>query len=298
MAVITSRLGHRRWKPYSIALLGPSVLFVIAMMALPVGYTLFLSVHRWAGGLNDAPAFVGLDNYVAIIFDDPRFRAALVNTFLFAGTGVALQTVLGVGIALQLGRSFRGRSVVRTLMLFPMVATPVAVALIWRLLFQPDGLINQMLGTIGIRPAEWLSSPVLALVSLVIADTWQWTPLIAIIVLAGLMSLPRWPFEAAAVDGANRAQIFRFVTLPLLLPTIVVAVTLRAIDALKTFDLIVVLTGGGPGFATETVNLYAYRITFQYQQLGYSGALLITFLVVIGAITAILLSFRRRVELS
>jgi multiple sugar transport system permease protein len=291
------RVKLPRYRPYEVAFLAPAVIVVILLMAFPIGYTLFLSVHSWTGGLNQSPRFLGIDNYVNLL-GDLRFRSALLTTFLFTTTAVVVQTVLGVGIALLLHRPFRGRPVVRTLLLFPLVATPVAVALIFVLLYQPQlGLLNQLLEPLGIGPVEWVANSSLALWSLVIADTWQWTPLIALIVLAGLTALPQWPFEAAAVDGATRLQTVRYVTLPLLTPTIIVAVTLRAIDALKTFDMIMVITGGGPGFATETVNIYAYRTTFQYQQLGYSASLLITFLVVIAAVTFILLSFRRRVEL-
>lgn len=292
------RLGLPRYRPYEVAFLAPALVVVLVLMAFPIGYTAYLSVHKWTGGLNQAPEFLGLGNYIEMLTRDLRFRGALVNTFLFAGACVIIQTVLGVTIALILQRPFRGRSVVRTAMLIPLVATPVAVALIWALLYQPQlGLINQLLAMVGLGPVRWLADPNLALWSLVIADTWQWTPLIALIVLGGLTALPRWPFEAAAVDGATRWQVLRYVTLPLLSPTIIVAVALRAIDALKTFDMIMVITGGGPGFATETMNIYAYRTTFDYSQLGYSGALLITFLAVIAAITFGLLSFRRKVEI-
>jgi multiple sugar transport system permease protein len=287
-----------RYRPYEIAFLVPALAVVLVLMAFPISYTVFLSFHKWSGGMNQAPEFLGLGNYIDMLVRDLRFRGALINTFVFAGACVILQTLLGIVIALVLHRPFRGRSVVRTTMLIPLVATPVAVALIWALLYQPQlGLINQLLAMVGLGPVQWVADPNLALWSLVIADTWQWTPLIALIVLGGLTALPPWPFEAAAVDGASRWQVLRYVTLPLLTPTIVVAVTLRAIDALKTFDMIMVITGGGPGFATETMNIYAYRTTFDYSQLGYSGALLVTFLAVIAAITFGLLSFRRKVEI-
>lgn len=286
------------YRPYEVAFLVPALAVILVLMAFPIAYTLYLSFHKWSGGMNQAPEFLGLGNYIEMLVRDLRFRGALVNTFLFAGACVVAQTVLGVAIALILHRPFRGRSVVRTTMLIPLVATPVAVALIWALLYQPQlGLINQLLGMVGIGPVQWVADPNLALWSLVIADTWQWTPLIALIVLGGLTALPPWPFEAAAVDGASRWQVLRYVTLPLLSPTIIVAVTLRAIDALKTFDMIMVITAGGPGFATETMNIYAYRTTFDYSQLGYSGALLVTFLAIIAAITFGLLSFRRKVEI-
>lgn len=285
------------WEPYEIAFLGPTVLFVAVMMALPLIYTVWLSLNNWSGGLNAAPEWVGLSNYIDLITADARFRSALLRTLFFAGASVTLQTILGVGYALLLNRHFLGRGILRALLLLPMTATPVAVALIWRLMYQPQlGLLNELFGLVGLGPYEWISRPSLAMWSLIIADTWQWTPLIALIVLAGLAALPKEPLEAAAVDGAGPIRTFRHVTLPLLRPTLIIAMTLRLIEALKTFDLILVVTGGGPGFATETMNVYAYRVTFQYQQLGYSGALLTTFLVVIAALAAGLLSLRHRYQ--
>jgi len=286
-----------RWEPFEIGFLAPTVVFVAVMMVLPLVYTLWLSLHSWSGGLTAEPLWVGVSNYVDLLLNDARFRAALARTIWFAGVSVVLQTILGVAYALLLNRHFLGRGLFRALLLLPMTATPVAVALIWRLMYQPQlGLINQLLGLVGLGPYEWISGPSLSMWSLIIADTWQWTPLIALIVLAGLSALPTEPMEAAAVDGAGPILTFRHVTLPLLRPTLVIAMTLRLIEALKTFDLILVVTGGGPGFATETMNVYAYRVTFQYQQLGYSGALLTTFLVVIAALAAALLTLRRRYE--
>lgn len=272
----------------------PAVLFIVVMMAFPVGYTIWLSFHEWTGGLAAAPRFVGLANFQRLLFDDPRFWGAVSRTFTFTAMAVGVETVLGVAIAVMLNREFRARGLVRTVFLLPMIATPVAVALVWRLMYQPQlGILNDLLTSMGLPPSEWVSDPSLALPALVLVDIWEWTPLITLITLAGLTALPEEPFEAARVDGASGWQVFRFVTLPMVRPVIIVAVVFRLIEALKTFDPILVITQGGPGFATETLNIYVYQTSFHYQRLGYSASLLIVFFFLVLGSSSLLLRFRR-----
>lgn len=272
----------------------PAVLFIVLMMAFPVGYTIWLSFHEWTGGLAAAPRFVGLANFQRLLFDDPRFWGAVSRTFTFTAMAVGVETVLGVAIAVMLNREFRARGLVRTVFLLPMIATPVAVALVWRLMYQPQlGILNDLLTSMGLPPSEWVSDPSLALPALVLVDIWEWTPLITLITLAGLTALPEEPFEAARVDGASGWQVFRFVTLPMVRPVIIVAVVFRLIEALKTFDPILVITQGGPGFATETLNIYVYQTSFHYQRLGYSASLLIVFFFLVLGSSSLLLRFRR-----
>lgn len=266
---------------------------MLVMMVAPVAYAMFLSFHEWSGG-RTAPSYVGTGNYRRLLADDPRFWAALRRTAVFTVAAVGLQTVLGVATALVINREFFGKKVFRTIFVLPMILTPVAVALLWRLMFNPQlGVLNYVLSSVGIGDVEWLVNPRLALFSLVIVDVWQFTPLITLIVLAGLLALPTDVYEAAAIDGASRWRAFWSITLPLLRPVIVIAMIFRAIDALKTFDSIAVITSGGPGQATETLNFYIYNATFQYQRMGYASALVVVYLILALSVLLVALRFRR-----
>lgn len=271
----------------------PAVAFVVLMMAFPVAYTVYLAFHDWFGGAAVGPRFVGLENFERLI-NDGRFWASLGRTFLFTAVAITGQTVLGVAIAVFLHREFVARGFVRSLMLMPMIATPVAIALIFRLMFQPQlGILNDILNSVGLPGLAWVSSGRSALWALAAVDIWEWTPLIALITLAGLSALPEDPLEAASVDGASPWQRFWYVTLPMVRPVVIVAVVFRLIEALKTFDIILVITQGGPGFSTETLNLYIYNTSFQYMRLGYSSAMLIAYFLVVLGSASLLLRFRR-----
>ncbi|MGO1266218.1 MAG: carbohydrate ABC transporter permease [Microbacterium gubbeenense] len=275
----------------------PALAFIALTMAFPVAFTIYLSFTQWTGGANDAPEFIGFDNFVRLFTSDSRFWWATFRTIVLTAGAVLAQTVLGVAIAVVLHRKFVLSGLVRSVVLLPMIATPVAIALVWRLMFHPQlGVLNDILDRMGLPPSDWLADPKLALLLVGVVDTWEWAPLIALITLAGLTALPEEPFEAASIDGANGWQKFWHVTLPMVRPIVVVAVVLRLIEALKTFDPILVMTNGGPGFSTETLNIYAYNIAFQYQQLGYSAALLIVFFVLVLVISSSVLSLRRGKE--
>jgi len=273
---------------------GPSLVLLGLVMAFPVVFTVYLSFHQWIGGALRAPEFVGFENYARIFTEDERFRGAIINTIALTAGAVAAQTVLGVALAVFIHREFAIRGIVRSIILLPMIATPVAIALIWRLMFHPQlGALNDLLERLGFAPSDWLANPNLALLLVGVVDTWEWTPLIALITLAGLTALPHDPFEAAAIDGANAWQRFWYVTLPMVRPIVVVAVVFRLIEALKTFDIILIMTAGGPGFVTETLNIYIYNTAFQYQKIGYSSALLVVFFVLVLFIASSMLSLRR-----
>lgn len=273
--------------------MAPAVVFVAVMMVFPVLYTVYVSLHEWSGGSATPDQFIGLDNFGTVL-GDGRFWAAFWRTAVFTVAALAVQTVLGVGIAVLYNREFMGKGLIRTLSLFPMMATPVAIALVWRLMYEPNnGIINELLSSVGLPTSQWVADPGIALWALAVVDTWQWTPLITLIVLAGLSALSTDPYEAAAIDGANAWQTFWRITLPMLRPVIIVAATFRLIDALKTFDIIYVITQGGPAFATETLNLYVYAQSFQYQNLGYASSLLIVFFAIVVAASVLLLRFRR-----
>lgn len=272
----------------------PAVLALFLLMVFPVGYTLWMSLHEWFVSSVTAPAFVGLKNYVEILTRDTRFWQAVLRTFYFTVLAVGVQTAFGVAIAVAFNREFAGKGLVRTLFLFPMVATPVAIALVWMMMFNPTlGILNYFLDRLGLEPGLWIASERTVIPALVLVDTWQWTPFITLIVLAGLSSLPHEPFEAALIDGASGWQTFWRVTLPLLRPTIMVAVLFRTIDALKTFDIIYVMTQGGPGNASETLNIYIFQTGFSYFHMGYASSLLVILFAIVMAISLALTGVRR-----
>ncbi|TVY07962.1 carbohydrate ABC transporter permease [Paenibacillus cremeus] len=276
----------------------PALLFVLLMMVFPIAYTVRISFYEWSMSATTPPKWVGLANYMAL-FKDERFWHAVISTFQFTLFAIVLQTVLGVAIALLLNREFMGKNLIKTLFLLPMVATPVAMGLVWLLIYEPSiGVANLLLKSLGLPAQLWLASPTQVIPSLVLIDVWEWTPMIALIVMAGLSTLPSDPYEAADVDGATLWQKFAYITLPLLRPTIIVAVMLRLIDVLKTFDIIYSTTQGGPNLASETLNLYGYVQGFQYFKLGMASSLLVIFFALVMGLTLLLIWVRKRLEVS
>ncbi|MDF2815559.1 MAG: sugar transporter permease [Paenibacillus sp.] len=274
----------------------PAVLFVLLMMVFPIIYTVRISFYEWSMSATTPPLFVGLANYIAL-FNDTRFWHAVGSTFYFTGAALVVEVVLGVAIAVLLSRNFRGKNFVKTIFLLPMVATPVAMGLVWMLIYEPTiGVANQFLNALGFKPLLWLASENQVIPSLIIIDVWEWTPMIALIVMAGMATLPSDPYEAADVDGASAWRKFVSITLPLLRPTILVAAMLRLIDVLKTFDIIYATTQGGPNFASETLNLYGYVLGFQYFKLGMASSLLVLFFLLVMALTLFMIWMRKRLE--
>ena len=261
----------------------PALLFVAMLMVFPVLYTFFLSFTNWNLTSGLPAEFVGLRSYTRVL-TEPRFLNALARTFAFTVFAVAIEGVLGVAAALILNRAFVGRSLAKFLLLLPLVATPVAVGIVFNLFFDPTiGLLNFVLQAFGLPPGLWISNAASVLPSLIIVDVWQWTPMITLIVLAGLAGLSEEPVEAARIDGASEWQIIRFVTIPMVMPVILTALILRLIDALKTFDIIFAMTGGGPGYASETLNIMGFKYSFEYFRMGQSAVILVVlFLVVFG----------------
>jgi multiple sugar transport system permease protein len=205
---------------------------------------------------------------------DPNFWVIMSNTFVQVFSTVILQVIIGLLLALLFSREVRGMNVARALLIVPMMVTPVVVGVIWRMALNPEyGIVNYLLSLVHVVGPDWLSSPSLAMVSIVLTDVWLSTPFVTIILIAGISSLSREPFEAAKVDGANAFQSFFYITLPFLKPVIWVAIMFRLIDSFKRFDSIFIMTGGGPGISTETLNLYAYNTAFFYMDTGYASAL-------------------------
>ena len=274
----------------------PAAIFIISMMAFPVAYTIWVSLTDWSMTSASEAHFVGLKNYVAL-FSDARFFNSVKLTLYFTILSVSVETVLGVAIALILNREFKGKNLVKGILLLPMVATPVAIGLAWTLFYEPTiGLGNYALQLLGLPASKWLASTTSVIPALAIVDIWEWTPMVTLIVLAGLAALPHDPYEAAMVDGANNWQVFRYITLPLLTPTILVAVVLRGIDAFNTFDIIYTMTSGGPGFASETLNIYAYNLGFGYFKFGAASSALVALLALVLGSSLLVLWMRRSWE--
>jgi multiple sugar transport system permease protein len=259
----------------------PAVVFIGLMMVFPILYTLYLSFTNWNLTSGLEPTFVGLNSYLRV-YTEPRFLHAIGRTFSFTASAVAIEVVLGVAIALILNRAFIGKGLAKLLLLLPLVATPVAVGIVFNLFYDPTiGLLNFALNALGLPQGRWISSESTVIASLVLVDVWQWTPMITLIVLAGLAGLSEEPVEAARVDGATEWQILRYVTIPMVMPVILTAMILRLIDALKTFDIIFAMTGGGPGYASETLNIMGFKYSFEYFRIGQSSVILIALFLVV-----------------
>lgn len=276
-------------------LLLPALLATAVVMGFPLVYLCYLSVQKWSLIGFALPRFVGLRNFLDLL-DDQRFLNSLWRTFYFTALGLATNLPAGFGIALLLHRAFPGRRILRALMIFPMVATPVAMGLVWVVMLDPSlGIVRYLLGLIGIaNPPLWLSDPAWVVPSLVLVDAWMWTPMVALICIAGLAALPGEPFEAALVDGASAWQCFLHITLPLMTPTLVVAAMLRAMDLLKVIDIVFVMTNGGPGHASETINLYNYLVAMSYDKIGYGAAVALVLFAIVVLFTLSLMRLRRR----
>jgi len=250
----------------------PITVYLIFFFLYPVIYELYVSFFDYS--LGSAKTFVGLHNYVLMAHDE-QFLHSLLTTVIFVVCAVGAELLLGLGTALLLNYEGRIMNIIRTVILIPTVFTPLVAGLVWKALYNPDlGVISYYLRVLGIPIGRGLTvERSTALFSVILVDIWEWTPLIVIIILAGLKSLPKEPYEAGAIDGASSSQLFRYVTLPLLRPTIIVAVLIRSMDALKIFDIIWAITGGGPGTSTTVANLRIFQVGVQQLQVGYASTL-------------------------
>ncbi len=283
--------GHayaRRYWAFAV----PAATIVLLVILFPWIFTIVMSLHDWK--VTGATPFVGLANYAKMLQDE-RFLWAVVRTIWFTAATVIAPMILGVWAAVCFASKFRLRGLARTLFVLPMMATPVAIALVWTMMFHPQlGVLNYLLTSVGLPPSSWVYDSSTVIPTLVMVETWQWTPLVMLIVLGGIASLPQEPYEAAIIDGASAGQMFRHVTLPLVWPFIMVAAVIRLIDALKTFDTIYVITLGGPGTSSETINILLYQTAFAYYDLGYGSAIVVVFFLLILLISLLLLRVRQR----
>jgi multiple sugar transport system permease protein len=256
------------------ALVVPGWILILAVFALPVLGALWLSFRNETLGGFVPPRFVGFENY-ATAFADPRFWESIRTTIWLTIFGLIVQMPIGIGLAVILERNLRGTQIFRTILIIPMLLTPVAVGLMWRFMFDTDlGVINWALAGLGLDGPNWLGARWPAIWAVVIVDSWQSIPFIMLIVLAGLAGLPKGPQEAATIDGANAFQVFLYVTLPALGPVILVTLMIRIIDSIKMFDIIfIVTTRGGPGTATQTLGMLIYNTGFGFFQTSRAAAL-------------------------
>ena len=290
-AAVATR-GRRNYARHYWLFILPAGIVVAAVILFPWAFTLFMSTQDFHVG--GTLSFVGLANYRRMIGDD-RFVWSVLRTLYFTVLSVLFPTVIGVAAAVCFNKRFFLRGPARTIFILPMMATPVAIALVWTMMFHPQlGVLNYLLTSVGLPPSTWVYDSATVIPTLVMVETWQWTPLVMLIVLGGLASLPADPYEAAALDGASGWQAFRHITLPMVWPFIMVALVLRAVDALKAFDTIFVISGGGPGTASETLNLYLYQTAFAYYDIGYASAIVVVFFVIILAVALLLMSRRVR----
>ena len=283
----------REWGPPSYwPFVIPALVVVVAIIVFPWVFTIWMSLNEWKVG--SPTTFVGLANYMRLP-NDPRFVEAVGHTLIYTALSVLLPVIFGTVAAVVFHQKFAGRGFLRGLFIMPMMATPVAIALVWTMMFHPQlGVLNYLLSLVGLPPQLWVFHPATVIPSLVLVETWQWTPLVMLIVLGGLAALPIEPYESAQIDGATFWQMFRYITLPLVAPFLFIAAMIRTIDAVKSFDIIFAITQGGPGSASETINLYLYSVAFIYYDLGYGSAIAVIFFLLIVAMAALMLHLRQR----
>jgi len=274
---------------------GVAGVILFALTIYPLLYSLILSLHEWSITKPAPWKFVGLRNYWDIVCNQDFWRI-VINTFIFTFSAVTLEFIIGMALALLFNRELRGENTLRSALVLPMMVPPILVGLLWLFMYKKDfGIINNMLSLLGFEPVTWLSQPFTAMVAIIIADTWQWTPFMFLLLLAGLRSLPDDIYESAKIDGASLWQVFRYITIPLLKPIIAIAVIIRFMDAFRIFDKIFQLTEGGPGISTETISLYIYRNGFRYFKMGYASAISYLALIMIVLFSMVYIRILQRV---
>jgi multiple sugar transport system permease protein len=288
---MTKKISHFIDRHQSFVFPAPAVILLLIIVIIPIVYNLYLAFHKWTIGLG-SPRFIGLDNFIELLTDE-RVWNGLKVMFLFSGLSLTIEIVLGLLIASYFNREFKGEGIVQAIYIFPFAATPVAVALIWRVMLNPDiGVLNYLVRSFGLSGSLWISSAKTVIPSLVLVDVWKWTPMITLIILSGLKSLPIQPYEAAKIDGASTFQVFWYITLPLIRPVMIAALMLRSLDNLKEFDMIYTITQGGPGIASETLYLYSYKVGFNFFKAGYGSALMVVVFLIVLLFNVLVNRFR------
>jgi multiple sugar transport system permease protein len=281
-----------RWRLYTLA---PALAVYLLLALLPIVNLVVMSAHdiRWQQGAAQW-TLVGLEHYTELP-RDPLVRAGLANTTLFALFAVTAEMLIGFALALFVSRIVVGRVLYRTIFLLPILIPGIVIGAIWKLMYNPDfGIINQLFGLLGLAGFDWLGSGRLAFMSVIVVDIWHWTPFVFLLLLAGLESLPEDIHEAAMLDGASAWQELRRVTIPMMLPVIVVTLAFRLIVSFKVFDEVYLLTGGGPGTATEVLSFTIYRRFFTEDRMGYGSAISVVALFVLTLVIVLFMGVTRR----
>jgi multiple sugar transport system permease protein len=284
-----------RERRFALTLFLPAFVVLLITTTFPIVYLVWNSFFRLNLSMPWRSGFAGFGNYVRMA-GDARFWHSLELTAIYTVCTVALQVLLGLGLALLVTRIRKGQALLRVVSILPIVLAPVVVGLFWRtLVLSPDfGVVDFATAALGFGHPNWLGDPGLALIAVIAIHTWQWTPFVFVVLLASLASLPPDVYEAARIDRANAWQRFRHITLPLIRPAIVIVVILRMTIALSAFAALFAATGGGPGTATEILNLYAYRMSFNELSLGYGSALAVVLLVITLIVSFLMFSLRRQ----
>lgn len=282
----------------------PTLVLLIAFNFFPLFYSLYLSFTNYRATGNTAPAWVGIQNYAAIL-TDPKLWEAFTTSGKYVLFSVALQTVIGFTLAMLVRGKFRGSGVVTTLILVPMMLSPVVVGLFWKLMYNPSfGFFNYLIGLGGEGQLDMIASRFggqavqgLALAAVILVDVWMWSPFVMLLVLSGLNAIPDYLYEAAAIDRASSWFQFWRITVPQVMPLLLIAVLFRTIEALKSFDLVMGLTGGGPGNQTELIAVYLYRVAFLGQfRSGYASALAYIILIIVIAISNLYIRYLNKAK--
>jgi multiple sugar transport system permease protein len=260
--------NNMRW-----VLLTPAVLVLLGLTVFPTIYMFTVSFQKFNPADPSANEFIGFANFARLLSDD-KFHNALQNTLLFTSVAVAAEFAIGLSFALLADKYIRRLNFIKTVLLIPMMLPPIAVAITWKLLYQPQfGVINDILFRLGFEPVLWTASVNTAMLSIILVDIWEWTPFIFLMMLAGLAGLPNEPYEAAELDGAGAWQKFRDLTWPFLRPVVTITLLLRIMDAFRLFDQVYILTRGGPAGSTETLSYYIYKVAFRFFDIGYAAAI-------------------------
>lgn len=293
-------ISIQSWKKYrrqiGYTFITPALIVLLSFILYPLLCAFIMSFSTYTFVHPQFDRFVGLKNYTSS-FHDKYFWNSLLVTFKFSALVVPLEFCLGLTIALFLNREIKFKNIFYAIVIIPLVMSPVAVGLIWRMFLHPElGIANYLLSMIKLPPVNWLGSPKVAFFTVIMVDIWHQVSFMILLLLSGLMSLPKEPFEAATVDGATRIQQFVYITLPLLEPVIAVALLIRTIFAFRTFDLIYVMTRGGPGVSTDVFSYYIYRATFMGLNLAEASALSYILLIIVMVFVMFLFRIIRRAQ--
>lgn len=288
-----------RWLPdrwLARVSVAPTLLLLFGLFIFPLLYVLVLSFTDYSASGNAEVGVVGLENYGRLVTSD-QVQARALTTVLFVIGAVGLQTVLGFGLAYLVHRQKRGGGFLTVLFLIPMMLSPVIVGAFWRLMLDSSfGVVNGTLSVLGVDGPQWLSQQGVALLSLIVVDTWQWTPFIMVIALAGLNAVPGYLYEAADIDRASDWFKFRSITLPIVWPILLIAILFRVIDAFRLFDIVLIVTGGGPGGTTETLSFHIYKLAIRNFQTGLASAYGVLMLIAVNILAVIFIKYLERLQ--